>query len=142
MLELPESPWTYENGNLNPNLHPPGASALTTRRRSRGATNKPTISSVPPYHPDYKSPSDHESFSDEETVPSRRTGRLVRRGSEGYEVRTIDREAMLRQHVTEQMQEPGRYNIYMPDPPSESDDDEDTLISTRVERWRAEAAIA
>lgn len=150
VFTLPESPWTYDTGNLNPNLHPSG-SASTTRRRSR-KSSKPPISSVPPYHPDYKAPSDDGSFSD--TAPS--TGetsgedgipehprRLVRRGSEGYEVRGIDREAMLRQYISEQMREPGRYNVYMPDPPSESeDDDEDTPIASKVERWRTESAMA
>ena len=28
---------------------------------------------------------------------------------------------MLRQHVVDHIEEPGRYNVYVPDPPSESD---------------------
>ena len=139
-LKLPDSPWTYENGDLNPSLQPSGAGGSVARRRSYGGANKTTIASVPPYHPDYKPPSE-DSLSDEEPLSSRRVGGLVRRGSEGYEVRTIDREAMLKQYIVEQMQEPGRYKMYAPDPPRESDD-EGIPGTSRVERWRAETAMA
>lgn len=104
---------------------------------------------MPPYHPDYRPPGDDEDFSDsppasetstlaEESQPRR----LVRRGSEGYEVHAIDREGMLQQYVTSQVREPGRYNVYMPDSPSASEDeeDEDVPLATRVESWRNEAA--
>jgi len=68
---------------------------------------------VPPYHPDYdeSQPSNgHFSqppYADEdeddhyyEDRPQHR--RFIRRGSEGYEVRTIDREAMMRQYAESQ----------------------------------------
>ena len=70
---------------------------------------------VPPYHPDYdeSQPSyerlsqppyaDEDEDEDDryyEDRPQRR--RFIRRGSEGYEVRTIDREEMMRQYVDSQ----------------------------------------
>ena len=69
----------------------------------------------------------------------------MRRGSEGYEVHVIDREEMLRQHVMDHMEEPGRYNVYVPDPPSESDQEQElellpvdeVPLTARVESWRA-----
>lgn len=143
-LEMPSSPWTYENGDLNPALLPPGSrsrvSSMTKRRKAVPAN-------VPPYHPDYKPPGDEGGFSDsshvlasddDEDVPLGRA--RLRRGSEGYEVRSIDREEMLRQHVVDQMQEPGRYNVYVPDPPSESEDEVNTgpaPLTSRVQSWRA-----
>lgn len=58
---------------------------------------------------------------------------------------TIDREEMLRQHVMDHMEEPGRYNVYVPDPPSESDQElelesleqEEMPLTAKVESWRA-----
>jgi hypothetical protein len=70
---------------------------------------------VPPYHPDYDDsrpsyghfsrPPYADGGEDEddhyyESGPQRR--RFIRRGSEGYEVRPIDREEMLRQYVDPQ----------------------------------------
>ncbi|KIP11142.1 hypothetical protein PHLGIDRAFT_125039 [Phlebiopsis gigantea 11061_1 CR5-6] len=151
VFTLPESPWTYENGSLNPNLQPSNLTrrASSSRRRRGHTKDGQVISSVPPYHPDYRPPGDDEDFSDsppasetstlaEESQPRR----LVRRGSEGYEVHAIDREGMLQEYVTSQMREPGRYNVYMPDSPSASEDeeDEDVPLATRVESWRNEAA--
>jgi palmitoyltransferase ZDHHC6 len=103
---------------------------------------------VPPYHPDYRPPDDDEDFSDspgstdstsDEEVQQPR--RFVRRGSEGYEVHTIDREAMFRQRVMGQMHEHGRYNVYVPEPASTSEEEEDETIplAARVESWKNSA---
>lgn len=158
VLQIPSNPWTYENGDLNPNLQPPSARRRVSgmmKRRTGRSSNGNAISAVPPYHPDYRPPGDDEGFSDsppsvatsyedEDEHPDQpRKRKLVRRGSEGFEVQAIDREAMLRQHVVNQVTEPGRYNVYMPDPPSESDDEDDqTPLASRVENWRAETASA
>lgn len=65
---------------------------------------------------------------------------LVRRGSEGFEVRGINREDMLREYVVDQIHDPGRYNVYVPETQSETEDDEDEEIplSARVESLRKE----
>ena len=117
----------------------------SSRKGSRMKRQQP-IASLPPYHPDYRPPGDDEEFSDTPgSVGSisdddvHRPRRLVRRGSEGYEVHTIDREAMLHQHVVGQMHEPGRYNVYVPETPSTSEDDdndEEVPLTARVETWR------
>ncbi|PCH34240.1 palmitoyltransferase PFA4 [Wolfiporia cocos MD-104 SS10] len=139
-FKLPDSPWTYQNG-LNPHLTPSNA-------RRRSPQNKGPYSSLPPYHPDYhesqaqpyspSSDSEAESSSDEY---GEKGGPRVRRGSEGYEVRPIDREAMLRGFIEGRTHEPGRYQLYMPEPPSEGeteDDPEDAVpLAQRVGSWRA-----
>lgn len=155
---LPDTPWTYENGTLNPHLQPSNTlrrTASATRRRQQRAKREP-LASVPPYHPDYKPPGDNDDDTDEwsDTPPSNgetsdegdslRPKRFIRRGSEGYEVRPINREASLRQHVYEQMHEPGRYNVYVPDPPSDAEeevDEDDAPLSAKVESWRAATAV-
>lgn len=143
---MPESPWTYENGSLNPNLEPHNP-ARPARRRHIGRP----VSSVPPYHPDYKPPGEDDAFpdpaggsssEDEYLLPSG-PRKLVRRGSEGYEVRTINREAMLKQHVEQQLTEPGRYKVYVPEPitpsESESEEEEEVPLAQKVEAWRAQS---
>ncbi|KAF7796565.1 hypothetical protein EIP86_007746 [Pleurotus ostreatoroseus] len=151
-FKLPESPWTYNNGTLNPTLEAHNAQNPAARRR-RPFVNKEAVSSVPPYHPHYGeddgsdrlSVSSSSSSEDGALVRKQGPRRLVRRGSEGYEVRAIDREALLRQHVEDQMHEPGRYNVYVPDPitPNESGsetEDEEVPLVQRVEEWRASSA--
>ncbi|OJT11197.1 hypothetical protein TRAPUB_12281 [Trametes pubescens] len=140
-FQLPESPWTYENGTLNPGLQP------STTRRRRSA---PTHSSVPPYHPDYDGDaggsypvSESEDEYEEDTVGQPRE--FVRRGSEGYEVRPIDREGMLRSYIEDRTAEPGRYHLYVPDPPSDPDsgteaEDEKVPLSKKLEMWQTEVA--
>ncbi|KAI0695629.1 zf-DHHC-domain-containing protein [Cytidiella melzeri] len=158
-FKLPESPWTYQNGDLNPNLQPSSSgrrlSSSTATRRKTARTKQP-VSSVPPYHPDYRPPGDDEDrddafdesasskyeLSDDEERPLGQPRKLVRRGSEGYEVATIDREAMLRQHVVDHMGEPGRYNIYVPDFSSESEQEEQPPLTSKVENWRATTVAA
>jgi palmitoyltransferase ZDHHC6 len=155
-FKLPENPWTYENGDLNPNLQPSSSiRRLSNSTATRRKTNRPEerISSVPPYHPDYRPPGEesenevtasrHElSEDDEDDIPLGHSRRLVRRGSEGYEVATIDREQMLRNHVADYMEEPGRYKVYVPDPSSESDsEDEEMPLTARVESWRSNTSM-
>ncbi len=62
--------------------------------------------------------------------------RLVRRGSEGYEVRSIDREEMLRRFIEGRVHEPGRYSVYEPEAASgpESEEDEDAPLVERAKR--------
>jgi len=83
------------------------------------------MSSLPPYHPDYEGTNmtrisdDGDSTSED----SNDTTPFVRGGSEGYEVRSVDREDMLRRYLMEVGQEPGRYHRYFPSPDSSSDED-------------------
>lgn len=154
ILELPSTPWTYDNGDLNPHLQPPSMRRrLTspTKRHNGSLKKKNRISAVPPYHPDYRPPGEDEDFPDsissgssaDEEVQRHQPHRFIRRGSEGYEVHAIDREDMLRQHVVSQITEPGRYNVYVPDPSSESDEEqEETPLASKVQNWRAETTFA
>ena len=68
---------------------------------------------VPPYHPDYdesqpsnghfsQPPYADESEDEDHYEDRQQRRRFIRRGSEGYEVRTIDREAMMKQYVESQ----------------------------------------
>ena len=127
------SPWTYNNESLNPNLKP---SNSQSRRRNVSQPSGPGVSSLPPYHPDYKegdqgayNPGNDESQGEEESVP--REGLRVRRGSEGYEVRPEEREEMLRRYLTDVGEEPDRYLRYIPQPDSEEGDSEDDVPLTR-----------
>jgi hypothetical protein len=112
---LPSSPWTFENGSFNPILRPSNAqlrSSRSKRRRSKGA------SAVPPYHPDYEhspSSSQYASSSSESDEVNDYVGPRIRRGSEGYEIRPIDREETLRRFIETRGLEEGRYNVYVPE---------------------------
>lgn len=131
-LVLPESPWTYENGSVNPNLEPSSA----YRRASKRKTNGNFVSNVPPYHPDYVEPSatsqhqspsfDEDSSSSRDSDNFRYTGNVVREGSEGYEVKQVDREEILRRYILSRGEEVGRYRRYAPETSSEEDDDVDS----------------
>jgi len=132
-------------------------------------SRKPTgASALPPYHPDYEPPDDDDDDDGERYAEYER----VRRGSEGYEVRTIDREGLLAEFIASRSQEEGRYRRYVPEPPSEPDssesscweegvavdgaggggvredvvaavDEEDNEpLAVRVEKWRTGKAIA
>jgi palmitoyltransferase ZDHHC6 len=135
---LPSNPWTYKNGALNPNLQPSNAqrrSTRTKRRRPRGG------SVVPPYHPDFQhspSSSQYASSSDSEDIDC--AGPRIRRGSEGYEVQTIDREEMLRRFIENRTLEEGRYNVYVPESGPDSSESEPTS-STAESNARNEAAL-
>ena len=125
----PASPWTYDNDGPNPALVPsnsPSAQHLRSRKRDPAGT-----SAVPPYHPDYDESSQHEygagevdydyddgeRFAEYEKVRQRMP--FVRRGSEGYEVRPIDREQLLAEYIADRAQEDGHYSRYVPEPPSD-----------------------
>ncbi|KAI0800548.1 palmitoyltransferase PFA4 [Fomes fomentarius] len=142
-FELPASPWTYENGSVNPDLQP-----TTTRRRRPGTRTKAVegpYSSVPPYHPDYGRQETYpvSSEDDEDDDQYNQIGRpreFVRRGSEGYEVRPIDREVLLRQYIEDETTRPGRYQLYVPDPPSEPEsggEEEQIPLGENLESRRA-----
>lgn len=92
---------------------------------------------MPPYHADYNkgetyAPSDDEEdnllSSDDEIEDNIPLGELhagnvkVRRGSEGYEVRPISREEMLRQYMESVGEDYDRYLRYVPQPDSVSED--------------------
>lgn len=129
-LALPNSPWTYENDSLNPNLEP--SNARLRRAASMGKQHKRQVidqefgkSSLPPYHPDFNDANvtntleggDSTSEDSEDTTP------FIRAGSEGYEVQSVDREDVLRRYVMELGQEPGRYHRYISSPDSDSDEE-------------------
>ncbi|OBZ79551.1 Palmitoyltransferase PFA4, partial [Grifola frondosa] len=150
---LPDSPWTYQNGSLNPELHPSNSrlsSSSTRRRKKQPDAARGAHSSVPPYHPDYNDTSTYPSHlsssgsavssGDEDYYEDSRSARAVpvRRGSEGYEVQPIDRELLLRRYIEDRTTEPGRYQRYIPDPPSDADtdDDEQIPLAEKVEMWR------
>lgn len=121
-MTLPASPWTYENGDLNPDLTPSNARGLSSMRR-RGP-----VANVPPYHPDYVASTtagDYNSSSvtdsDEERYSGGGPGHHIRRGSEGYEVQPVDREEILRRYIMTRGEEAGRYKRYVPEPDSASD---------------------
>lgn len=124
----PASPWTYNNDGPNPALIPSNSpSAQHLRARKHDATG---ISAVPPYHPDYDESAQHEygggevdddyddgeRFAEYEKVRQRMP--FVRRGSEGYEVRPIDREQLLAEYIADRAQEDGYYYRYVPEPSS------------------------
>ncbi|KAJ7492312.1 palmitoyltransferase PFA4 [Mycena latifolia] len=118
---LPDSPWTYENGSINPDLQPSN-SAIPRRRRNNGA------SALPPYHPDYQAggaATDYDSSDEDDEyryIDDSKT--RVRRGSEGYEVRPGAREDMLARYLLEIGETPQRYHRYIPQPDSESESDD------------------
>ena len=140
-LELPSSPWTYENGSLNPHLE----SSNARRRRPKPKVKGP-VSNVPPYHPDYVPPSQEsdgdnypvgdsseDDYEEDDEEMQNKPRRLVRRGSEGYEVHTIDREKMLKQWIEATVEDPERYHHYVPEPPSASEsEDEDIPLATKI----------
>jgi len=149
----------------------PSTSQLRSRKR------RSDISAVPPYHPDYEPPA-AEDFQDESDEDGRyhgddddgerfteyergRRAAHVRHGSEGYEVRTIDREQLLAEYIENRAQEEGHYRRYVPEPESESEsesgeegvtgeddegdydyEDEDEPLAVRVEKWRSGEVIS
>jgi len=161
----PSSPWTYEANGPNPTLVP-----SNTHLRSRRPTPTGGASAVPPYHPDYEPPDTDDDDDDNGERFAEYERARVRRGSEGYEVRSIDREGLLAEFIASRAQEEGRYRRYVPEPPSEPDssengwedeggavddgsgrglgredvvvDDQDEPLAVRVERWRSGKAIA
>jgi len=88
------SPWTYGNGEFNPDLIPSNRARI--KQRNGGFR-------VPPYHPNYSRNEDGSEYSDPESAPSSRAevtpGPRRRVGSEGLEVESIDREELLRHYI-------------------------------------------
>ncbi|KAJ7651630.1 zf-DHHC-domain-containing protein [Mycena polygramma] len=120
---LPDSPWTYENGSINPELQPSNSSAMPRRRKKQPAG----ASTLPPYHPDYQAgvgADDDSTDDDDEYRYADNSKTRVRRGSEGYEVRPAAREDMLARYLLEIGETPQRYHRYIPEPDSESEDDD------------------
>ncbi|KAL1739684.1 hypothetical protein HDZ31DRAFT_68693, partial [Schizophyllum fasciatum] len=81
---------------------------------------------VPPYHPDYREGEDgggggYYSSSSEESGEMEIRRPMMRRGSEGVEVRQVSREEMLQRYLAEQA--PDRYRRYVPEPASESEEE-------------------
>jgi len=121
---------------------------------------------VPPYHPDYEPPQEEsdDGYRDNDDDDGERFAQYeqarVRRGSQGYEVRAIDREQLLAEYIASRGQEAGYYRRYEPEPPSElesesgrddgvdevgdndDDDDEEEPLAVRVEKWRSGEAIS
>lgn len=124
-FKLPDSPWTYGNGNVNPNLRP----SSSDKREFYG--RQAYTSALPPYHPDFEensSPRPVQYLSpDLDTDLEGYGGVKLRHGSEGYEVRPLDREDMLRRYIETQVSEEGRYHVYEPDPLSDHEYDFDSL---------------
>jgi palmitoyltransferase ZDHHC6 len=119
------------------------------------------VSAVPPYHPDYEPAEEWENKEDDDDDDDDGGGGFaeyergmarVRRGSEGYEVRSIDREQLLAEYIAHRGQESGHYHRYMPEPQSEPSDSEsggeaavqedEEPLAVRLEKWRSGEAIA
>lgn len=114
-FRLPSSPWTYENGDFNPALRPSNARPRPIDERS---STRAYTSALPPYHPDFECDAyPLQSYSAEsDTEPEEECrGVKLRRGSEGYEVRPMNREEMLREYVQSEVQRTGRYQAYQPE---------------------------
>jgi palmitoyltransferase ZDHHC6 len=140
------TPWTYGNG-VNPNLQP-----SNTYRRAQISGGR---SNVPPYHPAYQpggsetddelqttsTPSRH-SYSDEYDHPFQEeddervqwSNPRVRRGSEGFEVREVNREEVLRRYIESRGEEAGRYRRYVPESSTTSEDEDSLQPSKRAQR--------
>ncbi|KAH7880993.1 DHHC palmitoyltransferase-domain-containing protein [Lentinula edodes] len=125
-FKLSESPWTFENEGVNPDLQPYNTKlredSVTRRRKSRKAAG---YSTLPPYHPDYQGSEGEQSSESESSDDGKYNGSgRVRRGSEGYEFKPTDREDMLRRYLEQVGETPGHYKRYIPQIESESDEDD------------------
>lgn len=129
-FKLPDSPWTYENGDVNPNLRPSNGQ-LRGVNGNRHKSSQDPVSVLPPYHPDYEDPGvdphsgrPYSPDSDSDYSEEGYSGAVrVRRGSEGYEVRPVNREQMFQEYVQDQIDEAGRYQVYEPEHTLETDED-------------------
>lgn len=145
-LVLPDSPWTYESGSVNPSLEPSNAyrRASKARTRTEAKSSRHTniahttgfASSVPPYHPDYNadgdvgrqgyashSSDDEDSDLDSDEFRYNGGGAVMRVGEEGYEVQEVDREEILRRYIMSRGQEAGHYRRYVPETDDRHSDD-------------------
>jgi len=129
-FKLPDSPWTYENGDVNPALRP---SNTRPRLANRRPPTRAYTSALPPYHPDFE----HDIYpaAESDTDPEEGyQGPKVRRGSEGYEVRPINREEMLREYIQSETERAGRYQAYHPEDYEGSDSRDDTIVVSDDDR--------
>lgn len=141
-FNLPSSPWTFDNGSLNPNLQP----SNTYRRRAFKSNrtyaeqNEAQGSNEPTYPPNNAEPSATASdgnvrdghyddgsseYSLDEDELYQESRPWIRRGSEGYEVKPIDREEILRRYILSRGEEAGYYQRYVPEPEPEGEDNQD-----------------
>lgn len=138
-FKLPDSPWTYENGNVNPALRPSNGRPRPIDERSSA---RAYTSALPPYHPDFE----HDAYpvrsysAESDTDPEEEyQGPKVRRGSEGYEVRPINREEMLREYIQSEVERTGRYEVYQPEDAEyvedyESDSRDESIVASDDDR--------
>lgn len=132
------SPWVFKSEGLNPSLVPSNTairqSTASARRRQRDiAHTNSSISPVPPDYGDVDRPhyGEETDSSDGEAVANGKAH--VRQGSEGYEVRSQDREEMLRRYLEELGEKPGRYKRYIPQPDDDGEEDtEDDLPLSHI----------
>jgi palmitoyltransferase ZDHHC6 len=85
---------------------------------------------LPPYHPDYQDNEDGDGFvesddSEDDYDQEQANSPRVRRGSEGYEVKSMDREQLLERYLRELGEQPGRYHRYIPQVYSDDDAEEE-----------------
>jgi palmitoyltransferase ZDHHC6 len=85
---------------------------------------------LPPYHPDYQDNEDDDGFvesddSEDDYDQEQANSPRVRRGSEGYEVKSMDREQLLERYLRELGEQPGRYHRYIPQVYSDDDAEEE-----------------
>ncbi len=141
-FNLPDSPWTYGNGSINPDLAPSNSKARSTKRRVRRVAHHSTL---PPYHPDYQegasSGYDYEEDSDSSFEEEQRRP-LVRRGSEGYEIRPTGREDMLQSYLEQIGETPGRYHRYIPQEEEESESEEEEEDVTPIGQIRPQPKMS
>lgn len=103
---LPESPWTYQSNALNPNLRPSNSQNLRDKLAQRKKNKDASAKS--PYHQDYESDSSSSSGKEykDHQYTNDHSRPHVRRGSEGYEIRPPDRNAMLQSYLRELGEDP------------------------------------
>ncbi|KAF9486462.1 palmitoyltransferase PFA4 [Pholiota conissans] len=125
------SPWTFEDGSLNPALQPSNTALRSANMRYR---HQPILGSslLPPYHPDYKEDDQLDEipqYSDDDSYDDQKMelGAHIRQGLEGYEVRTETREEMLQKYLQSLGEQPDRYLQYIPQDDQDSDSNEDNI---------------
>lgn len=162
-VNLPDTPWTYENGSLNPSLVPSNAfrrraAGPDKRKKGKGKSSRNCVSgpvsSVPPYHPDfgtnvsylngdeYSSASSSEAESDDYDSDERyyrdnQPHTRLRRGSEGVEVAMspADREDILRRYILTRGEEAGSYRKHVPEEvPAKSDPASENARHDKIKR--------
>ncbi|KAF6766725.1 palmitoyltransferase PFA4 [Ephemerocybe angulata] len=138
-LTFADSPWTYENGTVNPSLVPSNASRLRTKRKPRNQ-DMDGVYNLPPYHPDFQEGGIQQSSSSDQESDDEEGGAFfesnrVRRGSEGEE--------MMRRYMEELNSVPDRYNRYEPEPYSESEesDNDDNVPLGTVRRLNGSVQV-